>query len=237
MYQKWRDLSFLHISIDPDEMQKVLPKGLTVDTFPDAAGNERAWLGLVPFWMKGIRRRGLSAIPGLSSFPETNVRTYVHRNGKEPGVWFFSLDAANPIACAYARRFFALPYHDARMLVDNSDPAHIKYACTRSEDGSYCNATVQVQLPVAPPQPGSLEFFLIERYLLYSVRKGSLFSGRVFHKPYPLKAAELHGCSEDLTRIVPFRKDEKQSKQRHWEHAIYSPGVDVAVYKLQPVKR
>src|SRR5689334_2210914 len=78
MYQNWRDLTFLHFSIDANELKPLLPEGLTVDTFPDEAGRERAWIGLVPFWMKDIRLRGLPAVPGLSAFPESNVRTYVH---------------------------------------------------------------------------------------------------------------------------------------------------------------
>src|SRR5690349_5532277 len=95
MYQKWRDLTFLHYSIEPEWLRGHVPPELDIDTFPNANGEERAWVGLIPFWMTGVRARFFPPTPGLHQFAETNVRTYVHRNGKEPGVWFFSLDAAN----------------------------------------------------------------------------------------------------------------------------------------------
>src|SRR5579862_3183753 len=98
----WRDLLLLHFACDPMEIQDLLPRGLTVDTFPDDTGREMAWVGLVPFRMERVRPKGVPPMPCGESFPETNVRTYCHVNGKEPGVWFFSLDAANPIACAVA---------------------------------------------------------------------------------------------------------------------------------------
>ena len=42
------------------------------------------------------------------------MRTYVTAEGK-PGIWFFSLDAHNPIAVRLARVTFSLPYFDAEM--------------------------------------------------------------------------------------------------------------------------
>ena len=94
MRQQWRELLFLHFPCDPAEIAPLLPPGLAVDTFPDAAGVERAWIGLVPFLMKNVRWAFAPRVPGTHTFPETNVRTYVHREGRDPGVWFFSLDAA-----------------------------------------------------------------------------------------------------------------------------------------------
>src|SRR5947209_19996689 len=109
MYQKWRDLSFLHFPIDPSALRSLVPQELDIDTFSNREGKEMAWVGLIPFWMTGVRPRGLPPIPGVNTFPETNLRTYVHRNGKKPGVWFFSLEASNRIACATARLTFGLP--------------------------------------------------------------------------------------------------------------------------------
>src|SRR5579862_5442485 len=98
MFQSWRDLLFLHFSLPVSEIQTLLPVGLEVDTFPNSEGIDRAWVGLVPFRMEGIRPRRLPALPWISAFPETNVRTYVHQGGRRPGVWFFSLDAARWLA-------------------------------------------------------------------------------------------------------------------------------------------
>jgi uncharacterized protein YqjF (DUF2071 family) len=228
MYQKWRDLTFLHFTADPAEIQKLIPDELTVDTFPDASGQERAWIGLVPFWMTGIRLCGAPAVPGLSMFPETNVRTYVHRKGKEPGVWFFSLDASNRIACAWARRFFGLPYHWARMQVtSHEDERHYASARFQNQQAS-CDVSIQVGNALGLQKPGNLEFFLIERYLLYAMRLDGLYSGVVNHRPYQLHGAELLDCKEGLTTA-------SQIPGGPWEHCIYSPGVDVEVFGIQKV--
>ena len=71
-----------------------------------------------------MRPVGLPSVPGLSSFHETNVRTYVHRAGCDPGVWFFSLDAANRLAVLAARTTFHLPYYHARMFLERLPAAY-----------------------------------------------------------------------------------------------------------------
>lgn len=229
MYQNWRDLSFLHFSIDPHELKALLPEELGVDTFPDEAGRERAWVGLVPFWMKDIRLRSLPAVPGLTTFPETNVRTYVHRNGRDPGVWFFSLEASNRIACFWARKFFGLPYYWAKMEVLRFED-ELTYKSTRRTDPS-TESLIMVKpgesLP--PPEPGSWEFFVVERYLLYARRSGRLFTGKVHHAPYPLQEARLIGSSGSLVRAAGIEPG-------LWRNTLYSPGVDVEVFGLEPVR-
>ena len=110
MRQRWADLLFLHWPVAPETLQPLLPPGLTLDTFEG-----QAYVGLVPFTMTGVRPVWAPPVRWLSNFHETNVRTYVHREGKDPGVWFFSLDAANSIAVRIARAAWKLPYHYARM--------------------------------------------------------------------------------------------------------------------------
>lgn len=227
MYQRWRDLLFLHFSLEPEKVQCLLPEGLTVDTFPNSSGQERAWVGLVPFRMEGIRPRGLPAAPWLSAFPETNVRTYVHRDGKEPGVWFFSLDASRRIACSIARRWYRLPYLHSFMKVERSGE-RIRYSSRRIEK-PFAELSVSVSLgdSMAVSEPGSLEFFLVERYLLYASRSGELLTGRVFHRPYALRAATLESCSQGLVQALGIECGE-------WEHVCFSEGVDVEVWGLEP---
>jgi uncharacterized protein YqjF (DUF2071 family) len=229
MTMRWRDLLFLHYPYDPEAIQKLLPKGLTVDTYPDATGKEMAWIGLVPFRMEGVHPKGFPRIKPCEGFPETNVRTYCHKDGKNPGVWFFSLDASNPFACVFARQFFHLPYKEAKMSVDrNGDEVHYESSrCCQSDAVNSVHCRVGAEIGRA--EPGTLEFFLVERYLLYSYNLERLFTGQVFHQPYPLQKVEEFTASSGLIKAdgldpLPFT------------HALFSPGVDVSAGRLARVE-
>ncbi|EMO25941.1 hypothetical protein LEP1GSC170_5189 [Leptospira interrogans serovar Bataviae str. HAI135] len=109
MIQYWEELLFLHWEISKQFLDEILPRGLEADTFQG-----KAYVGLVPFRMKGVRPIFLPPLPWVSYFSELNVRTYVKTQGK-PGVYFFSLDAGNRIVVEVARNFFYLPYLNAKM--------------------------------------------------------------------------------------------------------------------------
>lgn len=226
MRQSWRDLLFLHFPCDPSEVSPLLPSGLSVDTFPDANGVEKAWIGLVPFLMKDVRWAFAPRVPGTHTFPETNVRTYVHREGQEPGVWFFSLDATNRLAVHTARAAFSLPYFHARMEVRRTGGL-IAYEGRR--DGADYNIEARLGGAAVSPVPGSLEFFLVERYLLYAFRGGRLWSGRVFHPPYGLRETWVERADESLVRAAGLAP-------QTFVHATFSDGVDVDVFPLRRIR-
>ena len=223
MRQSWHDLLFLHFPCDPVEVAALLPPGLSVDTFPDETGVERAWIGLVPFLMKDVRLPFFPPVPGTHTFPETNVRTYVHREGHDPGVWFFSLDAANPLAVRIARLAFGLPYFLSKMAIQRTE-GRVEFRGTRPEAGYRIEARPGDERP--PPEPGTLEFFLVERYLLYAVRNRRLYSGRVHHEPYRLRAVEPVSVEETLVRSARLTPEP-------FVHQVFSDGVDVDVFPLR----
>jgi uncharacterized protein YqjF (DUF2071 family) len=195
MRQRWAELLFLHWEVSPEAIQRLLPPGLTVDTFEG-----RAYVGLIPFTMTGVRPTPLPPFPPLSNFHETNVRAYVHREGRDPGVWFFSLDAANPVAVRLARAWFKLPYHSARMRLETGDGETV-YGSQRLWPGptpATCSLHCAWGGPVTPASVGTLEHFLCERYILYAYAKGRLYRGRVHHAPYPLQAATVSAWQENL---------------------------------------
>ncbi len=185
MAQSWHDLLFAHWPVDSDALAALLPPGLTLDTF-----DGRAWLGVVPFQMSGVRLRGSPAIPGTHAFPELNVRTYV-RVGERPGVWFFSLDAANALAVAVARSWFHLPYFRARMVCE-PDGADIVYASERTHSGAAA-AVFRGRYgpggPIRVAEPGTLEHWLTERYCLYASSPRGLVRGEIHHARWPLQQA------------------------------------------------
>ena len=161
MAQVWSDLLFAHWPVPPDALRPLLPPGLALDTF-----DGDAWVAVVPFRMSGVRLRFSPAVPRLSAFPELNVRTYVTAPGR-PGVWFFTLDAANPVAVAIARRWYHLPYYRARMTVAPAPPAGtVAHASVRTHGGAPPVVFRGRYRPVAPPfnaVPGALEQLLVER--------------------------------------------------------------------------
>ena len=223
MFQQWRDLGFFHWEYDPALIQKSLPKGLTVDTF-----DGKAYVGIVPFFMDQIRLKFLPPVPYLSWFMEVNVRTYVYDEQGIPGVWFYSLDTNQPLAVSIAHTFFNLPYHHAKMkgrLIDGA----IHYAARRQgtphESGSYF--IYQPTSPVRPTKPESLEFFLLERYVLFSWRGNRLAKGLVHHIPYSVTSADLEECDARLLLLNGFPDPCRAPDLAH-----YSPGVSVNIYPL-----
>jgi uncharacterized protein YqjF (DUF2071 family) len=201
MYQRWAKLLFLHWVVPADSLRPLLPPGLELDTFED-----RAYIGLVPFTMTGVRPAGTPSFPPLSNFHETNVRTYVHRGGRDPGVWFFSLDAANAFAVRLARVWFKLPYFYARMRLSEEagsapDTHRVCYSTERlwpDPVPACCSVRYEPTGPVAPAKVGTLEHFLVERYILYATARGRLFSGHVHHPAYPLQTAVVSDLKESM---------------------------------------
>lgn len=221
MHQRWEQLAFLHWRWNADEIQRTLPAGLFVDTFQGDA-----WLAIVPFYMRGIRPRFCPPVPGISNFLEMNVRTYVHDEQGRPGVWFYSLDCDQPLAVWTARTFFHLPYQHALMQAPISD-GWIDYTCHRRGEASESRFRYQLACETHPAEPGSLEFFLSERYLLFSQTPRGIRCGQVHHAPYPLADVKLETWDLEPLLQVGFA-----DPKRPPDHLIGSPGVDVRVYSL-----
>ncbi len=185
MRQTWRDLLFAHWPISVTAVRHLVPASLDIEEFDGST-----WLGVVPFRMTGVMRRWLPNLPWLSAFPELNLRLYVERDGK-PGVWFLSLDATNPLAVWAARRFFHLPYMNARITIESTE-AGFRYRSERPGAGPRARFTASYR-PTSPPyesRPGTLEHFLTERYCLYAQDPGgNLHRAEIHHLPWPLQSA------------------------------------------------
>lgn len=194
MYQTWSTLLFMHWPVPEDRLRPLIPIGLHVDTFDGAA-----WIGITPFTMPSIRPPYLPALPVLGRSHEINVRTYVRHEGV-PGVWFFSLDANNPLAVLGARLGFALPYYQARMALD-VDEGEVRFRSKRTHAGApsaHFEAVWRRGEALPAAEPGSLDFFLIERYCLYAARAGRLTRARIHHRPWPLCSATLLSHSSTM---------------------------------------
>jgi uncharacterized protein YqjF (DUF2071 family) len=187
MAQTWHDLLFAHWTVEAAALRPLLPAPLLPDSFEG-----RAYVGVVPFRMSGVRLRLLPPVPGVSAFPEINVRTYASHGGR-PGVFFLSLDATNPLAVWAARRFFRLPYYRARISC-RAEGEGVAYESRRAHRGfpaAAFRASYGPTGPAAAPVKGSLEHWLSERYCLYVTGPdGRLRIGEIVHDPWPLQPAE-----------------------------------------------
>jgi len=186
MKQVWYQLLFAHWPVRADALRPLIPSALEIDTY-----DGRAWLGVVPFRMSGVRPRGVTALPWLSAFPELNVRSYVTAGGKA-GVYFFSLDAANPLAVRIARGFYHLPYFDADMqcIGDEHGIAYRSYRTHRGAPGANFLGRYRPVGEVYHAARGDLDHWLTERYCLYtSNRRGELLRGEIHHAPWDLQPA------------------------------------------------
>jgi uncharacterized protein YqjF (DUF2071 family) len=191
MRQTWRDLTFLHRAYDPAVVRPLVPRGLELDLHDGAA-----WVGLVPFAITGLTLPHAPSIPWLSSFPETNVRTYVVDAKGRRGVWFFSLDAARLPAVLAARATYALPYFWARMSVERAGGA-VRYRSQRIA-GPPAASDMEIR-PGAPiAEPSAFEIFLTARFRLFAARAGLILRADIEHPPWPLQRAEVVTCQESL---------------------------------------
>jgi uncharacterized protein YqjF (DUF2071 family) len=202
MAQTWRDLLFAHWALPPEAVARILPAALPLDTF-----DGQAWIGVTPFEVSGLRLRGGPPVPRLSRFAELNVRTYVSLGGR-PGIFFLSLDAASLFAVLGARHSYRLPYFRAWMSIERCR-RDIRYRCERaSPDGEPAAFAAEYRPcgPIFRAARGSLEYFLTERYCLYTVDEtGRPLRADIQHPPWPLQPADAAIATNTMT--WPWRID------------------------------
>ncbi len=247
MAQSWANLLFAHWPMATEAMRVLVPSTLALDTY-----DGQAWISVVPFKMCDVHPRGLPTVPWLSHFPELNVRTYVKaKDGSRPGVYFFSLDAANPVAVMLARSFFRLPYFHAQMdlIVHGQAASQISGCLSTGETLLGENKTIYYQSrrthPGAAPaifvanyrptdlpffaQPGTLEHWLAERYCLYAVDGTDVFCADIHHLPWPLQPAEAEFCVNEIVSAGGFRLPDTPPILH------YAERVDVATWPLRRI--
>ena len=241
MLQGWYDLTAVHWRYPADAVQRLLPPGFTVDT---VEGN--AFVGLIPFHMRRIRVPGLPAFGRLSTFPETNVRTYIVDPQGRRGVWFFSLDITRLIPALVARVTYRLPYCWATMTIDGVPSAGERAASgdTRTYESSRrwprtragtphaaSRVAIRIGAPLTPDETSPLDHFLSARWALGSTWGRRLMWAKVDHPVWPLHHAELLEFDETMLTAagLPAPSDEPIVR--------WSPGVEVRIERPRIVRR
>ena len=216
MFQSWRYLTFVHWRYEPDKIQHLLPCGLSVDTYDGAA-----WVGLTPFLLQNLRLPHAPPLPWISQFPEMNVRTYVIGPDREPGIWFFTLEAARVIAVIGARLSYGLPYRWADMSVTPVGENVVYHSVRRAPFGpAHCEMAVRIGPQLSP---ASLERFFTARFRLYTVLMSRLAFAQIAHPPWPLYGAQLLNLDQNVVERSGVPTPEGAPM------LIYSPGVDVRI--------
>jgi uncharacterized protein YqjF (DUF2071 family) len=223
-FQRWRSLLFLHWPVPADVVRRLVPAELSLDLYDGVA-----YVGVVPFVMQGVRPRWWPERFAFN-FLETNVRTYVHHHGR-PGVYFFSLEASSRLAVFAARTGWGLPYHHAHMEITQKG-AEVTYRTRRRSSGAAHQVRYRVGDVLGPSRPGTLQHFLLERYLLFVQCKGRLLAGQVHHTPYPAHQAQVLQVQDDLIAAAGFPRVQEPPAFVH-----YSPGVDVEIFPLRVASR
>lgn len=223
MKQTWHDLLFAHWPLSTAVMRLLVPSQLTLDTF-----DGECWVGVVPFHMSGIRARGLPPLPGLSRFPELNVRTYVTHSG-QPGVYFFSLDAANLPAVWTARACYHLPYFHAEMR-SREVGGSIQYASRRRHGRAEFRAQYRPTAEVRLREKRSLEHWLTERYCLYTTHRGQVLRGEIHHQPWPLQDAAAEFESNTVAAAAGIQLPASSPS------LLFSRRLEVFIWPLSPAR-
>lgn len=225
-FQRWDRLLFSHWVVPEAVLRPLVHPRLTLDTFEG-----RCFVGLVPFTMRQVRPfDGLPRPPTATTFAEINLRTYVHLDGREPGVWFLSLEATSTLAVLAARVLWRLPYFRASVQ-STDDGQHITWRSRRRwprPKPADLTVSYTVGEVVPQPQPGSLAWFLAERYQLYAAKGGRLLRGRVHHTPYVLHRAEVSKMDPGILRAAGLPVDGERTPD------YFSPGVDADIFPLRP---
>ena len=219
MVHWWDELTFLHWRFEPDEVQRLLPHGLEVDTCDGSA-----WVGLVPFFLR-VGLPHVRPVPWMAEFAETNVRTYVRSADGETGIWFFSLDAARLGAVVVARATYRLPYYWSRMRIERS-AGTIAYDCRRrwpGPRGARSCARIEIGRPFAGHELTPLDHFLTARWALYSAPRSGLHHARASHDPWPLHRAQALRVDDELVRAAGLPAPPGEPLVH------YSPSVEVRI--------
>ena len=206
MAQRWNDLLFAHWPVPIERLRLLVPASLPIDVYDGTA-----WVSIAPFTISHLRARGLPPLPGLSDFPELNVRTYVALDDR-PGVFFFSLDAGSWLAVMGARATYHLPYFHAEMRVRASLDRTIDYDSRRIHSGAPAAEFRARYAPTGPihrSEPGTLEHWLTERYCLYAVDAGGrVYRAEIHHEPWPLQSAVLNVEQNTMHRAAGLELDD-----------------------------
>jgi uncharacterized protein YqjF (DUF2071 family) len=210
-FQSWREVIFLHWQVPAEILQPHLPKhrSLQADVFEDTA-----WVSLVCFKVKDARPRALPPLPGISSFYEINLRTYVICENK-PGVVFLDIHSDNALVNRL-NRMIHLPY--SKGDITSKAKNQFRY---KDIDPAQRNI-VEISFSRLAIQPLSrMDKWLTERYYAFQQAGRAVWQFPIHHIQWPLQAISLTGAA------VTYKWQDIVLSDKKLHTAHFSKGVDV----------
>lgn len=187
--QTWEDVLFIHFRVKASKLQNLIPKELEVDL-----SHNEAFVSIVPFQMSQVRFPWTPVLP-FSKLWELNLRTYVKYRG-EAGVYFFTLDSNHKLANWIAKKFFHLPYRNAKLTGNITDDA---YVFNSDQSLNLKAKTNSEQMDKQNTTDYALHRWLTERYRLFAETPKGIAAGEVLHEPWPLQEASILEFQNDFS--------------------------------------
>lgn len=225
MLQRWATMTFLHWAYDPVLVRPLVPPQLELDLFDGAA-----WVAIAAFEMADVRLPGLPPVPRLSTFPETNVRTYVRGPDGPDGLWFLSLDAPSLPTVLGGRAAYGVPYHWASMSIERGDTVRYR-SRRRSRPAAHADLEIVPLAAYGDAQLTDFDHYLTGRWRAYGTLPGRFTRTAVEHRPWPLQRAEVRRLDQSLTAAAGLPEPAGVPLVHH------SPGVDVRLAAPKLLRR
>lgn len=223
--ETWRDLVFLHWAVPTREVRRLLPAGLEPDLFRGIA-----YVGVSILEAARARPAFMPVRVGLK-FHQITVRTYVTSGGENPGVYVLSLDSSSRLfpglvrALASVNAFHASVRREARGATRGIE-------IVRDGGAAGLRARWRPGRRLGELLPGTLGFFLLERYMLYFESAGILFRMRVHHAPYRIQNARVEEIDESLVSAANV-----QATAHRPRHAYLAEPVEAELFPPEMVER
>jgi hypothetical protein len=216
----WEQTVFIHFEVDSGVLQKQIPYEL--DLF-----EQRACVSLVAFTMRRLRPafggRWLAWISApAASHKLLNLRTYV-RHGDERGIYFITEWVPNLLSRVLGPLFYGLPYRLAQLEYAEEGGGDSVFGCVtagRDQTRLIFRGKHRVAAKVAAVRPGSLDEFLLERYVGFTLCGPVRRLFRVWHEPWP--QVELTVTLDDCSLVV---QSHLWFESARYVGAHFSPGV------------
>ncbi|MEZ4805296.1 MAG: DUF2071 domain-containing protein [Bacteroidia bacterium] len=209
-YQEWNRVIFLHWRVELEDIRPLVPAELDIDSI-----HGTYWVSIVVFSVENTQTRILPPFKLLSNYQQVNIRTYVkHKN--RPGVFFLNVEASKWWSCLIAKSLSGIQYRPAEM--DRTDERFDSFSKDKCD-----NVNFDYELHYRVSQKNELDYYLTERYALFTKNRGKINEYNIHHLQWPLRKIELRVLFVKYPQF-PFLMQLGPAKTH------YSEGVQVLIW-------